>query len=122
MDSRDESSCDKIINDLNDKEFPELGQNNKLIVKKMMKKKLKLEKSQNKENITDESNISKNSILKEEVESLNEARRCVICLENERVVIFLPCAHFSTCVSCSVAVKNCPLCRKTVEASIRAYT
>ena len=50
-----------------------------------------------------------------------ESRLCVICLEKEPEITFLPCGHFITCVNCAPCNKNCPICRKPIKGSVRTY-
>src|SRR5262249_32629917 len=40
----------------------------------------------------------------EELEFLREERKCKVCLDHKVEVVFLPCGHLSTCVSCAVSV------------------
>lgn len=47
---------------------------------------------------------------------LKDQRLCIICFEKEKNIIFLPCRHFSTCESCSLLLKECPSCRKTIQS------
>lgn len=47
---------------------------------------------------------------------------CVICMENEKVVIFIPCGHRCTCESCGDKIfsfkKVCPICKLKIEFKI----
>ena len=124
--SKDESRCDEIVNELNDQVIPEMEKNNKLIVKKIFKRKLNQENNDEskKENIRIKEfkkKIKEDKSLQNEVDLLKEERRCVICLEKDKIIIFLPCSHLASCLDCSVSLKNCPMCRKSIEASIRTF-
>lgn len=55
---------------------------------------------------------------------------CVICLEQPKEVVLLPCRHLSTCQQCDVALsklkcknknKTCPICQSFVRQRIRVY-
>ncbi|XP_076466818.1 baculoviral IAP repeat-containing protein 7-like [Babylonia areolata] len=46
---------------------------------------------------------------------------CKICMDREVAVTFLPCGHLVCCSQCAQYVKQCPVCRQTVKASIRTY-
>ncbi|KAJ8386712.1 hypothetical protein AAFF_G00166610 [Aldrovandia affinis] len=46
---------------------------------------------------------------------------CVVCMENESGVIFLPCGHVCCCQLCSEALQTCPLCRSDVAQRVRLY-
>lgn len=55
---------------------------------------------------------------KRKQEEDNEQRRCCICMENEKQILFMPCRHVCCCSSCAHAVGKCPVCRGTVEQRI----
>ncbi|XP_076255378.1 baculoviral IAP repeat-containing protein 7-B-like isoform X1 [Rhynchophorus ferrugineus] len=46
---------------------------------------------------------------------------CKICYKNEVGIIFLPCGHVVACVDCATALRSCPICRKPLEATVRAF-
>ena len=46
---------------------------------------------------------------------------CKICLEGSVEMVFIPCGHICACNSCAERVTSCPLCRKTIEQSIKIY-
>uniref|UniRef100_UPI00398E8490 E3 ubiquitin-protein ligase LRSAM1 isoform X4 n=1 Tax=Pristiophorus japonicus TaxID=55135 RepID=UPI00398E8490 len=46
---------------------------------------------------------------------------CVVCLEQESQMIFLPCGHVCCCQTCGAELHTCPLCRKDIEQKIRMY-
>ncbi|XP_072379383.1 E3 ubiquitin-protein ligase LRSAM1-like isoform X1 [Diabrotica undecimpunctata] len=43
---------------------------------------------------------------------------CVICLDLECQIIFVPCGHLCCCCECSVPISDCPLCRVTIDRKI----
>jgi len=48
-------------------------------------------------------------------------RECVVCLENTKKVIFIPCSHISCCLACARRVETCPICRKSPERKMKVY-
>ncbi|XP_077269477.1 E3 ubiquitin-protein ligase LRSAM1 isoform X2 [Temnothorax americanus] len=45
---------------------------------------------------------------------------CVICLDLQCEVIFLPCGHFCCCSTCAEKVPaECPMCRSSIERKVR---
>lgn len=46
---------------------------------------------------------------------------CVVCMEFESQVIFLPCGHVCCCQTCSDALQSCPLCRGSISQRVRLY-
>uniref|UniRef100_A0A8D3A1C9 RING-type domain-containing protein n=1 Tax=Scophthalmus maximus TaxID=52904 RepID=A0A8D3A1C9_SCOMX len=46
---------------------------------------------------------------------------CVVCMETESQVVFLPCGHVCCCQVCSGALQSCPLCRSIISQHVRLY-
>lgn len=44
---------------------------------------------------------------------------CVVCMENDVNVIFLPCGHLCCCNNCQISLIDCPMCRCNIERRIR---
>ena len=40
---------------------------------------------------------------------------CIICMENDAVVLLLPCKHKILCRGCGTKVFSCPMCRKPIR-------
>lgn len=59
--------------------------------------------------------------LEEENRLLKEARICKICMDNEIGVVFLPCGHLNTCINCAPSLKDCPICRSSIRATVRTF-
>lgn len=53
-------------------------------------------------------------------EKVNE-NACVICCENDRDALYLPCKHNTACVRCSKNLRECPICRTKIEDFIKIY-
>ncbi|XP_035215076.1 putative inhibitor of apoptosis isoform X2 [Stegodyphus dumicola] len=51
----------------------------------------------------------------------NDQYLCKICMDKEVGVVFLPCGHLLACISCAPSLKLCPMCRKVIKATVRAY-
>ncbi|KAJ8346410.1 hypothetical protein SKAU_G00278110 [Synaphobranchus kaupii] len=49
------------------------------------------------------------------------ASECVVCMETEPHMIFLPCGHVCCCQVCSEVLQTCPLCRSDIAQRIRLY-
>lgn len=75
------------------------------------------EKSSNVEIDKSDANLS----LEEENRLLREARLCKICMDNEIGIVFLPCGHLTTCVNCAPSLKDCPVCRSVIKATVRTF-
>jgi hypothetical protein len=61
------------------------------------------------------------SDLLKDYERLKTERMCVICLNKDKHVVFLPCAHLVSCFECSLSLVNCPICRADVQSKIRVF-
>lgn len=70
---------------------------------------------------TDSERSDVNLSLEEENRLLREARLCKICMDNEIGIVFLPCGHLTTCVNCAPSLKDCPVCRSVIKATVRTF-
>ncbi|KAK3234561.1 hypothetical protein CYMTET_55112 [Cymbomonas tetramitiformis] len=54
---------------------------------------------------------------------LNDHKLCVICLDAEKDVAFIPCGHVVLCWGCASVqdLQSCPVCRQKKESIIRVY-
>ena len=50
-----------------------------------------------------------------------KASECVICLEREAVVAFIPCGHRCACEVCAPSLRSCPICRQPVREAKRIF-
>ncbi|XP_062570422.1 putative inhibitor of apoptosis [Saccostrea cucullata] len=82
--------------------------------------KIQQEKQPKKQEESGESNKQELKALVSEYQELKEQTRCKICLEEDATVVFLPCGHMCTCVSCSPAMRKCPICRTFVKGTVKA--
>lgn len=46
---------------------------------------------------------------------------CKICYTNPIELVFLPCGHSVSCISCAQRLFGCPFCRATITTRIRTY-
>lgn len=46
---------------------------------------------------------------------------CKICWDNPVDCVFLECAHMVTCIGCSKAVRECPICRQNIVRTVRVF-
>ena len=54
--------------------------------------------------------------------ALNNAdNTCVICMDAPLEVVLIPCGHMCICESCSRQIVVCPMCRKTVEDTVKVF-
>lgn len=52
----------------------------------------------------------------------NDEQRCVVCVDNPKEVICLPCGHVCLCENCAEKIKlNCPVCRSKIESKAAAF-
>ncbi|XP_072384280.1 mitochondrial E3 ubiquitin protein ligase 1 [Diabrotica undecimpunctata] len=55
-------------------------------------------------------------------EDLNENQICVVCKENPKEIILLPCGHVCLCEDCALGINEfCPICRSHIEKKNVAY-
>lgn len=70
---------------------------------------------------SDPDNSSSPLSLEEENRRLREARQCKICMDAEVGIVFLPCGHLATCVTCAPNLEDCPVCRSAIKATVRTF-
>ncbi len=56
-------------------------------------------------------------------EKREEESRCVVCLENRKGILLLPCSHMCVCVACSEnsSLLKCPICRSAIEGKLLVF-
>lgn len=54
--------------------------------------------------------------------NVNDDQRCVVCVQNPKEVIILPCGHVCLCEDCSLQItNNCPVCRAKIDSKAAAF-
>ena len=59
--------------------------------------------------------------LEERMKQLEDQRQCKICLNSVADVVFVPCGHLCSCISCAQSLRKCPICRVKIEKAIKTY-
>lgn len=61
--------------------------------------------------------------LEEQIPDLPQDRACVICLNQERNLLFMPCNHLCACAECGLnpTIRTCPVCRATFNNRTVVY-
>ena len=44
---------------------------------------------------------------------------CMVCSDQTRDILFLPCGHVTVCGQCSVRVKKCLLCKEYIDERVK---
>ncbi|KXS16804.1 hypothetical protein M427DRAFT_133880 [Gonapodya prolifera JEL478] len=57
----------------------------------------------------------------EDLENVEEAEDCVVCLSKKPSIILLNCGHYCLCESCSGELDRCPVCRQPIARRIRTF-
>lgn len=52
-------------------------------------------------------------------EEIFDRNICLVCCDDEREFLFLPCRHLITCNNCCAKLKQCPLCRQNIWYKIK---
>merc|ERR1712083_242051 len=100
--------------------------NYELLVKRREERRLRRSRSKGNNNQED----AVEDILMEQVEREREDKLCVICQDREKCIMILPCRHLCICYVCQVSLvqrtdrahsRTCPICRKIVKQTIKAY-
>jgi E3 ubiquitin-protein ligase LRSAM1 len=59
------------------------------------------------------------SMLAKPGNTVNAYTECVVCMDTECQIIFLPCGHMCCCEPCQVTIGECPMCRGVIENKIK---
>ena len=64
--------------------------------------------------------------MNNQTENRTTTLTCVICMENDRNILFEPCHHLCCCSSCIGQMIdrsnfNCPICRVSIEQTVEIY-
>lgn len=67
--------------------------------------------------------VTNGSTSQIEVEEIADdtKNKCVVCYENDKEFVFIPCGHMATCAKCSFSMNVCPICRSNITAKQRVY-
>ena len=71
--------------------------------------------------VTTAAAVSENQIQQQQQSHAEEEydRICIICVDAEKNVVFLPCHHVATCSICAANMESCPVCRQKIEYIIK---
>ena len=100
-----------------------------LLIKRRNEKRSSRSKSKNSKQTAE--NADMEEILLEQVEREREDKLCVICQDQEKCIMILPCRHLCICQDCQTKIlrrnnlnhgnRTCPICRRHVKQMIKAY-
>lgn len=66
-----------------------------------------------------------NKLLYQELEEERESRLCVVCQDEVKCVILLPCRHLCLCDACTFAItrrrEGCPVCRQHIRETMKVF-
>jgi hypothetical protein len=51
-------------------------------------------------------------------DALEDALECILCMDNKRDTLFLPCCHLNTCGECASMHSVCPTCKQPIERQV----
>ena len=71
-----------------------------------------------------DTDTAKKEIVRESESAQNEQSLCVICCNEERTIVLLPCRHLCLCAPCSQhdSLIDCPLCRKQIQHKFSVFS
>ena len=94
-----------------------------LLLKRRSLKKRSEKKKSSRRGGTDDSDVEE--LLFEQVEREREDKLCVVCQDKEKCIMILPCRHLCICQDCQAPLQarnnHCPICRRPVRQTIKAY-
>ena len=55
------------------------------------------------------------------INATDDSHLCVVCMDEERGVLYVPCNHLAVCVGCeeglATASMACPMCQEPIDRS-----
>lgn len=91
-----------------------------LIAKKIYRRKKMEWEEQKLRDKLDKSRLQRRVQARQQV--FSDEQRCVVCVDNPKEVICLPCGHVCLCENCAQKIKlNCPVCRSKIETKAAAF-
>ena len=57
-------------------------------------------------------------VAEQQREQALDRLQCVICVDAERSVLFLPCSHVAACGGCAARLDECPICRGAITQKL----
>ncbi len=70
--------------------------------------------------IVNDDRIQNSAPLTPDVVYASDGIECVICFDNDKCQIIVPCGHYCTCINCVSRLQYCPLCRTRITGSIHS--
>uniref|UniRef100_A0A8C9X993 Baculoviral IAP repeat containing 2 n=1 Tax=Sander lucioperca TaxID=283035 RepID=A0A8C9X993_SANLU len=59
--------------------------------------------------------------MEEQMWRLQEERTCMVCMDKEVNIVFIPCGHLVVCKECAPSLRKCPICRALVKGTVRTF-
>ena len=47
--------------------------------------------------------------------------QCVVCFDENKNIVFVPCHHLCCCEDCGATLQKCPLCRKGISDRVKIF-
>lgn len=65
---------------------------------------------------------TKNKHKKRRVQHLKDAIRCIVCNNDRRQVVFVPCHHMCCCEACGEKIRDkCIVCNAQIQTKLKVY-
>jgi hypothetical protein len=55
------------------------------------------------------------------IEDLHEEKNCIICMDQLREMLYLPCKHLCVCSGCDTALEKCPVCAQEITERQKVF-
>jgi hypothetical protein len=74
-----------------------------------------------KQELTEDLQEATNQAHQAELDATDDSHLCVVCMDEERGVLYVPCNHLAVCVRCeeglAAASMACPMCQEPIDRS-----
>jgi CRP-like cAMP-binding protein len=52
---------------------------------------------------------------------ISNSKLCIVCRCEEKCMLSVPCGHIASCEGCQNSLRECPICRASIEKGIKAF-
>ena len=74
-----------------------------------------------KQELTDDLQEATNQAQQAQLDATDDSHLCVVCMDEERGVLYVPCNYLAVCVGCekglAAASMDCPMCQEPIDRS-----
>jgi len=63
----------------------------------------------------------KQDVISRLLAQIKEQKTCILCIDKDKEIVFVPCGHLCTCSVCAQSLIKCPVCRSNIQQRIKTF-